>query len=354
VFSILLACAALLVPLQNQLLAQEARGSIAGSVADPSGAAIPGASVVVSNKAMGTRLALTTNEVGLFQASYLIPGLYQVEVEAPGFRKVIRDGIEVRINDRVGLNVALEVGAATESITVTGETPLLSTSTASMGQIVDPRRVAELPIAHGQPFALVGLAPGISFNAGAATLNRPFEPTHIAGYAMNGVRTNRSDIMIDGVPSTATANENEVISSYVPPADIVQEFRVQTATFDSQFGNTQGGVINIAIKSGTNDLHGAGYYSKWTPALTANDWFNNRQGKPKPDYTYNRWGANVGGPVWIPKLYNGKNKTFFMWGYEGIHEARPRNNCGSTCAVPTEAQWNQRRAGRDDNPAPAV
>ncbi|MEN6532284.1 MAG: TonB-dependent receptor, partial [Bryobacteraceae bacterium] len=256
------------------------------------------------------------------------------------FKKVVRDGVEIRVNDRVELNFTLEVGAAVESITVTGETPLLSTSSASMGQIVDPRRVAELPIAHGQPFALVGLAAGVSFNAGSATLNRPFEPTHIAGYAMNGVRTNRSDIMIDGVPSTATANESEVISSYVPPADVVQEFRVQTATFDSQFGNTQGGVINIAIKSGTNDLHGAAYYAKWTPSMTANDWFNNKQGKPKPDYTYNRWGANLGGPVWIPKLYNGKNKTFFMWGYEGIHEARPRNNCGTTCAVPTEAQWN--------------
>lgn len=340
VLLVLLTCAALTTPWQDRLVAQEARGTIVGSVVDPSGAAIPGASVAVTNKAMGTKLSLTTNEVGSYQASFLIPGLYQIEVESPGFKKVVRDGIEVRVNDRVEINITLEIGAAAESITVIGETPLLNTSTASMGQVVDARQVAELPIAHGQPFALVGLVPGISFNAGAATLNRPFEPTHIAGYAMNGVRTNRSDIMIDGVPSTATANENEVISSYVPPADIVQEFRVQTATFDSQFGNTQGGVINIAIKSGTNDLHGTAYYSKWTPALTANDWFNNRQGNPKPSYSYNRWGASVGGPVWIPKLYNGKNKTFFMWGYEGIHEARPRNNCGSTCAVPTEEQWN--------------
>lgn len=320
--------------------AQEARGTIVGSVLDPSGAAIPGASVVVTNMAMGTRVALTTNEAGLYQASFLIPGLYRIEVESPGFRRLVREGIEVRVNDRVEVNLTLEIGAATESITVSGETPLLATSTASMGQVVDSRRVAELPIAHGQPFALVGLAPGVSFNAGAATLNRPFEPTHIAGYAMNGVRTNRSDITIDGVPSTATANEMEVISTYVPPADIVQEFRVQTATFDAQFGNTQGGVINMSIKSGSNALHGAAYYSKWTPALTANDWFNNLQGRPKPSYSYNRWGAHVGGPVWLPKLYNGKNRTFFLWGYEGIHESRPRNNCGTVCAVPTEEQWN--------------
>ncbi len=152
----------------------------------------------------------------------------------------MRGGIEVRVNDRIELNLTLEGGAATEGVTVTGETPLLATSTASMGQVVDARRMAELPIAHGQPFALVGLVPGVSFNAGAATLNRPFESTHIAGCAMSGVRTNRSDITIDGVPSTATASEMEVISTHVPPADIVQELRVQTATFDAQFGNTQG------------------------------------------------------------------------------------------------------------------
>lgn len=337
---VLLGCAALLPPYANRALAQEARGTVTGTILDPTGAAIPSATVVVTNIAMGTRLSLQANEAGSYQASFLIPGLYRIEVEAEGFKKAVRDQVEVRVNDRIAVDFNLEIGAAAESVTVTGETPLLSTSTASVGQVVDPRRVAELPIAHGQPFALVGLTPGVSFNAGAATLNRPFEPTHIAGYAMSGVRTNRSDITIDGVPSTATANENEVISSYVPPADIVQEFRVQTATFDSQFGNTQGGVINIAIKSGTNDLHGAASYAKWTPALTANDWFNNRQGRPKPDYTYDRWGANVGGPVWIPKLYDGRNKTFFMWGYEGIHESRPRNNCGANCAVPTEAQWN--------------
>jgi hypothetical protein len=287
-WSSLPACAALIALWPAGLAAQEARGGISGRVVDPSSAAIPGASVTITSKAMGTTLHLKTNEAGLYQASYLIPGMYQIEVEAPGFRKVVRSEVEVRVNDRVEVNIALDIGAAAESITVTEEVPLLSTASASMGQIVDPRRVAELPIAHGQPFALVGLAAGVSFNASSATLNRPFEPTHIAGYAMNGVRTNRSDITIDGVPSTATANESEVISTYVPPADIVQEFRVQTATFDSQFGNTQGGVINIAIKAGTNELHGAAYYSKWTPGLTANEWFNNRQGNPKPSYSYNR------------------------------------------------------------------
>lgn len=324
----------------GQLDAQDPRGTIVGKVTDPTGAIVPGAAVQVVSKTMGTRTILETNEAGAYQASFLLPGAYQVTVEQPGFKKYVRDDVPVQVNQRLELNITLELGTADQSVTVTGEVPLLNTASASMGDVIDQRRVAELPIAHGQPFALAGLAAGVSFNANAATLNRPYEPTHIAGYAMAGVRANRSDIMIDGIPSTATADPGQVISSYVPPADIVQEFRVQTATFDSQFGNTEGGVINMSIKSGTNSLHGTATYAKWTPSLTAGDWFNNKAGKETPGYTYNRWGGSAGGPLWIPKLYNGTNKTFWLWGYEAIREERPRNNCGTSCAVPTDAHWN--------------
>lgn len=335
-FSLFIVCAMFFSVWQAQLGAQDPRGTIVGTVTDPSGALVPGAAVVVLNKDMGTKTSLQTNEAGAFQASYLTPGAYQVTVELSGFKKYVRDNVQVQVNQRLELNVALEVGQADQSITVTEQTPLLNTTSGSMTQIVDQRRVAELPVAHGNPYGLIGLSAGVSFNAGSATLNRPYEPTHIAGYSMDGVRRNRSDLTIDGVPSTATANAGEVISSYVPPADIVQEFRVQTATFDASMGNTEGGVVNIAIKSGTNQLHGSGYYSKWTPALTANDWFNNAASKEKPDYSYNRWGGSLGGPVVLPKIYDGRNKTFFLWGYEGIHETRPRNNC-NPCTVPTAA-----------------
>jgi len=338
-FPVVLVCAALAALWQVELAAQEARGTLVGRIMDASGAVVPGASVQITHKAMGTKVSASTNETGVHQAPYLIPGLYQVVFEAAGFKKLVRDDVEVRVNDRLELNVTLEVGAPAESITVTAETPLLETGTASIGSVVDSRRVAELPVAHGQPFALIGLAAGVSFNANAATLNRPFEPTHIAGYAMSGVRSNRSDLTIDGVPATATANAGEIISSYVPPANIVQEFKVQTATFDAQFGQTEGGVVNIAIKSGTNSLHGTAYYGKWHPDLMSNYWLNNRNKQPKGQFNYNRWGGSAGGPVWLPKLYDGRNKTFFLYGYEGIHETRGRNNNGSP-TVPTPAQRN--------------
>ena len=128
-------------------------------------------------------------------------------------------------------------------------------------------------------------------------------------------------------------------ASYVPPTDIVQEFKVQTNTFDAQFGQTQGGVTNISIKSGTNSFHGSVNYSFQRPSFWANDFFLNKAGTPRPDFLFNRWGGSFSGPVRIPKVYNGKNKTFFLFGYEGIHDSRPRHD-DTTNTVPTPAMHN--------------
>jgi hypothetical protein len=181
---------------------------------------------------------------------------------------------------------------------------------------------------------LIGLTPGVTYN-GSQRLDRPFEPTHIVGYAIDGTRRNRSDLTIDGTPSTATANAGEVIASFVPPQDIVQEFKVQTATFDAALGNTEGGVTNLSIKSGGNDFHGSLYYDKMWPGFVANDFYGNATKTPRPSFYYNRFGGYASGPVWVPKVYKGTNKTFFLYGYEAIREARPRNN--GTPTVPTEA-----------------
>jgi Carboxypeptidase regulatory-like domain len=317
---------------------QDARGTVLGRVSDPSGALIPGAQVIVTNVAMGTKTVITTNAEGYYVAPLLPPGVYQVEASAPGFKKALRSDIEVRIGDRLDISFALEVGASDQTVTVTAEAPLLNSETASAGTIIDSKRVASLPLSYGNPFLLIGLTAGVTFN-GSVRLDRPFEPTHIVNFSMGGTRGNLNDITIDGAPTTATANANEVTASYVPPTDIVQEFKVQTATFDAQFGQTQGGVTNISIKSGTNQLHGTARYQFYRPALWANDWFNNFAGKPKNSFNLDTWGGSLGGPVYIPKVYNGKNKTFFMWGYEGIHDSRPRHD-DTTNTVPTPAMHN--------------
>jgi hypothetical protein len=310
------------------LPAQETRGSIVGRVVDQSGAVIPNATVQVTNQAMGTKTSLVTNDQGFYQAMFLTPGLYRIEVEVKGFKKFMQDDVQVRINDRLEVNIKLTVGQPTETVTVTGETPLLENTTASLGQVIDARRVTELPLAHGNPYQLIGIAAGLGFTRDPR-LDRPYEPTHIVGYSIAGTRANRSDLTIDGIASTATANANEVTATYPPPGDIIQEFKVQTSTFDASFGQTEGGVTNISIKSGTNALHGTAYFAGLPPAgwgWAANDFYANRLNQKIATFTEKRWGGSAGGPVYIPHLYNGQNKTFFMFGYEGIHDNRPRND----------------------------
>ncbi|HJZ69607.1 MAG TPA: TonB-dependent receptor [Blastocatellia bacterium] len=313
------------------LLAQEARGTISGRVTDAAKAVIHDASLTVTNVKMGTSVSVTTNDNGLFVAPYLVPGTYRITVDSKGFKKYVRENVELRIGETLDLSIVLETGGAEEAITVTAGVQGLETASASMGQTVDAQRVADLPLVHGDPYTLMALAPGASF-ARDPRLDRPFEPTHIVGYSIDGTRANRSDLTIDGIPSTATANAFEVIASYVPPADAVQEFKIQTATFDASFGNTEGGVTSIGIKSGTNAFHGSGYWWEEPGGMSANDFFGNANGQGRPDSFSNRWGGSFGGPVRIPKLYDGRNKTFVFWAYEGIRDARPRNNGTPTTA----------------------
>jgi hypothetical protein len=328
--SVMLVTLALLFP--TTLRAQEARGAITGRLTDSSQAAVPGAAVKITNTAMGTSVTAQTSEAGLYHAPYLIPGTYQIEVQVSGFKKYVRDAVLLQVGETIEINIELVTGALNDTVVVTADAPTLDTTSASLGQVVDARRIQELPIGHGDPYALIGLAGGVTFTR-SLRLDRPFEPTHIVGYSMDGTRANRSDLTIDGASSTATANAGEVISSFVPPQDLVQEFKVQTATFDAQFGNTEGGVTNLSIKSGTNQFHGTGYYTNFTPGTSANDFFANRARQPLADFYYHRFGGTVGGPVWIPKVYKGENRTFFMYGVEGIREARPRNN--GTLNIPT-------------------
>jgi hypothetical protein len=313
------------------MLAQESRGTILGRVTDASGAVIANAKIQIVNEATNVAIPAVSNEQGNYSAPFLIPGTYKVTASAAGFKGFIRGGVELRVDDRLEINIAMEVGGVTETMTVTEETPLLETTNASLGQVIDSRSVAELPIAHGNPYALIQLAGGVAFT-GDPALDRPFEPTHSVGYAMGGTRANRSEITMDGVPNSATANNNEVTAAFVPPADTVAEFKVQTATFDASVGQSEGGAINVSLKSGTNRLHYTAYLSKMIPELNSNLFFSNKIGAAKGDFNYNRYGASMNGPVYVPKIFNGKNRTFFMYGYEGIKESRPR---GTTLTVPT-------------------
>jgi hypothetical protein len=313
---------------------QDTRGSIVGRVTDPSGAVVPNAQVTVTNAAMGTKTSLNSNQDGFYAATFLTPGQYDLEAVAQGFKTAVRKGVTVQVSQHLEVNLTLEVGQSEQSVVVTGEAPLMSTESASVGTVIDSRRVADLPLSYGNPMLMIGLAAGVSFT-GDPRLDRPFEPTHIVGYAIGGSRGNLSDVTIDGAPTTARTGAS-VIAAYVPPTDAVAEFKIQTATFDASFGQTQAGSVNMAVKSGSNALHGTGYFSFYRPSMWANDFFNNKKGSPRPPFTYNRWGGSVGGPIWLGRLYNGKNKTFFFYAYEGIHDRRPRYD-GTANTVPSPA-----------------
>jgi hypothetical protein len=325
--------------LAASLMAQETRGRITGRVVDTTKAAIAGASVTVADVTRGTSVTSVTGNDGLFQASYLLPGSYRVTVEITGFKKYVQEGVQLQMAETRDLAITLEVGGIEDAVSVIAEGAALNASDGSMGFTVDSKRLAELPLIHGDPYKIMGLATGLA-HSGSQRLDRPYEPTHIVGYAYDGTRSNRSDLLIDGAPSTSTANQNEVIASYVPPSDLVEEFKIQTATFDAQFGNTEGGVTSMSIKAGTNRLHGSVYYFAEPKSLAANDFFGNSRGQERPDTSSNRPGFTLNGPVRIPGLYDGTDKTFFTIGYERIKDVRPRFDAPADSWVPTEKLRN--------------
>lgn len=318
--------------------AQEPRGSIVGQVSDANGGLIPGAAVTILNVETGQTLKLTTSDSGSYSAPLLPIGRYRIEAELAGFKRFQRDNVEMRVGDRLQIDIRLEIGQMTDSITVTEGAPMLQAADASLGQLVDSRRVDELPIAHGNPYHLIALSPGTSFE-GDPKLNRPYDPTHIVAYAMGGTKQNTSDITLDGVANTALAGQgtsnNSVTASYVPPSDAIAEFKVQTATFDAKIGQTSGGLVNISLKQGSNAPHGTAYLNYRAPSLMANDFFANRAGQALADFKYKRIGTSLNGPVYIPKIYNGRNRTFFMFAYEHIMDINPR---GQSNTVPTDAE----------------
>ncbi|MFO7693378.1 MAG: TonB-dependent receptor [Vicinamibacterales bacterium] len=325
--------------LPASLYAQETRGRITGRVTDATKGAIPGATVTVTDPSRNATVTVTSNEQGLFQANFLLPGTYKVTVELAGFKTYVQENVVLQMTESRDLAIMLEVGTLTESVSVTAELSTVNTADANLGLVVDQARLASLPLIHGDPYKIMGLAPGLA-HSGSQRLDRPYEPTHIVGYAYQGTRSNRSDLLIDGAPSTATANANEIIATYVPPSDLVQEFKVQTATFDAQFGNTEGGVTSISIKSGTNRFRGSAYYFAEPYKWGANDFFGKARGQSIVESSSDRPGFTIGGPVMLPKLYDGKDKTFFMFGFEHIKDVRPRFDAGGDSWVPTAALRN--------------
>ncbi len=315
-------------------MAQETRGVIQGRVSDSSGGSIASAEVRATNTATGVEVTAVTNEAGNYTLPYLLAGTYTLQAQAPGFKKSIRDGIELRINDRVDVNIELQVGQTTESIEVRADTPLLDTATSSLGQVVDQRRVLDLPTFGGSVMVLVQLAPGVInttdmrlAKAGSFSINKNSQ------IATDGAGVYNNEFTLDGVSNTQ-AESGSTRVGFIPPSAAVAEFKVQTAPYDASAGHSVGSVVNVSTKSGTNQIRGQAEWALRNSMFDAPNIFQNRSGQGIPHYTDNRWGLVAGGPVWLPKLYNGKNRTFWFYGYGGNHFGVPQSFVST---VPTEA-----------------
>ena len=317
--------------IQFPLSAQEARGTILGRVSDSSGAVIVGAAVEGVNTATGVRTTASTNESGDYVLPYLIPGPYSLTVDAQGFKKFSQTQITLRMDDRITVNATMQLGAATESVDVVASAELLDTSTSSMGQVMGTKTIQDLPLQNGNLYWSAALTPGVMDTNTASGYVRPIDTGHPSSIAVDGALSGSNQYTIDGAP-----NMFGNVMAYSPPPGIVEEFKVVGSMFDASYGYFSGATINLSLKSGTNALHGQGWYFNQEPGFGANLFFNNAKGQSKAVMRLQRWGGTTSGPVVIPKVVDGRNKLFFMFGYEGLKSLDPTPF--GVSAVPTDSE----------------
>ena len=238
----------------------------------------------------------------------------------------------MQVNSKITLNLTLQIGATTETVRVVAEAPLVDSASASVGSVIDPRRVAELPLKDGNPVMLASLSPGV-LNLSTGGWSRPFDNGSPSAIAISGSRSGANEFTMDGAPNTGAQNGNV---AYAPPAAVVAEFRIQAATFDASEGYTPGAAVNISLRSGTNELHGTLHEFLQNTVLNANSYFSNMASRARDVNRQNRWGVSGSGPLYIPKLYNGKNRTFWMYGYEGVADYFPRETL--MVSLPTDKE----------------
>jgi hypothetical protein len=330
-FGPLLICA-FLVP---TLSSQETRATLSGTVTDPSGAVLVGTNLTLTNKETSVSLTTTSNAAGQYRFLFVNPGAYRLTAEQPGFRTYVRDNIVLSVSQSAVIDVALTVGQSAESVTVTSEAPLLDASRADRGLVINNKTVADMPLNIRNPIMLSALSPGIVHTSGTQHLN-PFSNNGISSWSINGGRGSNNEFLLDGAPNNTLYNRTNNIA-YVPSVDAVEEFKVMSNSYDAQYGRTGGGVVNVSIKSGTNQFHGSGYEFLKRTALNANTFANNSKNAPRQGNALDQYGFTLGGPVWLPKLYKGTDRTFFFFAFEKYREDTyyPSESISS---VPTELQ----------------
>ena len=303
----------LLLILAMPVWAQKDAGSIVGTVKDPSGAIVANAKVTITDLEHGQTSSTSTNAEGEFVVSPLRVGRYTVTVEQSGFKKAVSEPVELNVQDRVAVNIKLQLGGINEQMIVTGAAPLLETETSELGQVVDSKRVSNLPL-NGRNFAQLAL-----LSTGTAPSEPGARDEGGYGFSANGARSLQNNFLLDGVDNNSNLTDllNETNFVIQPPVDALQEFKVQTNAYSAEFGRGNGAIVNAVIKSGSNQLHGSLWEFLRNNKLDARNYFD-PVGAPAPPYKQNQFGGTLGGPIVIPHLYDGRNRSFFFFDYEGF------------------------------------
>lgn len=334
------ALAVVLAPLYGQ------NAELSGFVRDPSGATVRNASVELQEVSTNLQHTTVSNESGVYMLAHLRPGVYRLTVSAPGFERQVIEEITVEVGSRITRNLDLSVGNASQTITVNGSGVNVNTVDASVSTVVDRRFVENIPL-NGRSFnSLLTLIPGSTV-----------VPSNGAGQSgsisVNGQRTEANYFTVDGVSANSgvalqgTVGFGAGFSGSTPgetalgttqgmvSVDALQEFRATTSTFSAEYGRTPGGQFSFTTRSGTNDIHGGLFHYFRNDALDANNWFSNATATRKPATRQNNFGGTLGGPILIPRFYNGKDRTFFFFSYEGLRLRSPQ--AGVLAEVPSLA-----------------
>jgi Carboxypeptidase regulatory-like domain len=333
--------------------AQETRSTILGTVKDQSGAVVSGATVDVTNTDTNTTTKLSTNSSGYFEAPYLLPGVYSITVTAQGFKRHVQRGYTLTVNNRQNMDITLEIGAAAESVTVTASTALLETTSGSGTASLEQRQISDLPVMSNSAILLARGAPGMQWTAQPNYLGMHSNAGGSAVSAAGGVGGN--EFSLDGVSNSAAGRR----TGYLPYTDTIAEFKVETAPFDASKGHTTSATISLSTKSGTNEYHGALTWQHWQQRLNATQSTTNaahwsriydleakgntaladqlRSESAQPAGRSNNWAGSVGGPVRVPKLFNGEDKLFFFFAYNAARDVKTEEATAVNRTVPTDA-----------------
>jgi len=339
-----LAFALVVITSASGLIAQVDRGSIVGTVSDPSGASVPGAEVTVKNLATDQSVKVTTDSSGKYAANVLRIGAYSVTVEKQGFKKAVEPNVEVGVNQVVRVDLNLQVGGANEVVEVTGVVPLLQTETSSLGTIETEKRISDLPLNGRNFIQLAYLGPGANGGMTGSNVSGGVFENERANEALsvNGLRVSNNNFLLNGVDNNEFGLGGVIV---LPPPDAIQEFRTEENSMSAEFGRG-GAAVNVVVKSGTNKIHGGVFEFIRNDVLDARNYFASPPPTPKPAFKRNQFGAFLGGPI-------RKNKTFIFGDYQG---SRVREALSYVSTVPNAAErtgdFRDRLTGITFSPCP--